>query len=283
MMLAPVAAGVIPINLFFAKSALNTLISDQLELRIDGPLHFQAHGAESRLTLFPGRDVALIEALFDRQTRDQLNVQLDVSGQRMTTQEFALQELHLSLSGYAMRGRLRAAQGNVSLSDLHINVENLRRVLRRISLTVFSVFDMLMMILLYLSLKVAEVSLSESGHLVPWWLTPHSDDDVLILIPALIDLQITAPDVKTAGRVDQYVTSAGSATLYLEMYDSVSGEILARLIDRRNMQNYGAARWANSVTNRADATRMFRRWASLLRQAMDEQRADASLPPIQSK
>ena len=30
-----------------------------------------------------------------------------------------------------------------------------------------------MMILLYFSLKVADVPLSESGHLVPWWLTPH--------------------------------------------------------------------------------------------------------------
>ena len=30
------------------------------------------------------------------------------------------------------------------------------------------------MILLYFSLKVADVSLSESGHLVPWWLTSHT-------------------------------------------------------------------------------------------------------------
>ena len=29
------------------------------------------------------------------------------------------------------------------------------------------------MILLYISLKVADVSLSESGHLVPWCLTSH--------------------------------------------------------------------------------------------------------------
>jgi hypothetical protein len=35
------------------------------------------------------------------------------------------------------------------------------------------VFDMLMVILLCFSLKVADVSLSESGHLVPWWLTSH--------------------------------------------------------------------------------------------------------------
>jgi len=47
-------------------------------------------------------------------------------------------------------------------------------------LTVFSVFDMLMVILLCFSLKVADVSLSESGHLVPWWLTSHTtrSDDV---------------------------------------------------------------------------------------------------------
>jgi len=32
---------------------------------------------------------------------------------------------------------------------------------------------MLMVILLCFSLKVADVSLSESGHLVPWWLASH--------------------------------------------------------------------------------------------------------------
>jgi len=41
-------------------------------------------------------------------------------------------------------------------------------------LTVFSVFDMLMMMLLYFSLKVAEVSLSKSSHLVPSWLTGYT-------------------------------------------------------------------------------------------------------------
>ena len=34
---------------------------------------------------------------------------------------------------------------------------------------------MLILILLYFSLKVAELSLSESGHLVPSWLTPHRE------------------------------------------------------------------------------------------------------------
>jgi hypothetical protein len=107
-------------------------------------------------------------------------------------------------------------------------------------------------------------------------------DSVMILRPALIDLQITAPDVAVAGRVEQYVASAGAATLYLEMYDSVSGEILARLVDRRRARDYGVARWANSVTNRAEADRMFKRWAAQLRKAMDEVRAEAGLPPVKS-
>ena len=107
-----------------------------------------------------------------------------------------------------------------------------------------------------------------------------ADDSVLILRPALIDLVITAPDIPVAGRVTQYVASAGSATLFLEMYDSVSGEILARVVDRRNMQDYGHARWANSVTNRQDAQRMFRRWAQLLRTGLDETRAEAGQPSM---
>ena len=108
----------------------------------------------------------------------------------------------------------------------------------------------------------------------------QSGDKVMILRPALIDLEITAPDIPTAGRVTNYVASAGAATIYLELYDSVSGEILARLVDRRSMQDYGHARWANSVSNRADAARMFKRWASLLRHGMDEQRKEAGLAPI---
>ncbi len=109
-----------------------------------------------------------------------------------------------------------------------------------------------------------------------------ADDKVMILRPALIDLEITAPDIPVAGRVTNYVASAGAATLYLELFDSVSGEILARLVDRRAMQDYGTARWANSVSNRADANRMFRRWAKKLRLAMDEQRTKAGLEPVKS-
>ena len=120
----------------------------------------------------------------------------------------------------------------------------------------------------------------ELDEVVGYKFVDESGDKVMILRPALIDLEITAPDIPVAGRVTNYVASAGAATIFLELYDSVSGEILARIVDRRRMQDYGVARWANSVTNRADAARMFKRWASLLRQGMDEQRKEAELEPI---
>jgi hypothetical protein len=100
-------------------------------------------------------------------------------------------------------------------------------------------------------------------------LVDKPDDDVLIFRPAIIDLDITAPDIPVAGRVTNYVASAGEATLYLELFDSVSGEILMRIVDRKAMRNYGYARWANSVTNRQDARKLFKGWAGMLREGMD--------------
>ena len=97
---------------------------------------------------------------------------------------------------------------------------------------------------------------------------------MLILRPALIDLDITAPDIPVAGRVTNYVASAGAATLYIELYDSVSGEILARIIDRKRMRDYGYMQWSTSVSNRAEARRMLKRWASMLREGLDQVQAE---------
>jgi hypothetical protein len=98
----------------------------------------------------------------------------------------------------------------------------------------------------------------------------EAGDDVLIIRPAIIDLDITAPDIPVAGRTTTYVASAGAATLYLELFDSVSGEILARVIDRKAMRNYGNMQWSNSVTNRQEGKRLFIRWANMLREGLDE-------------
>jgi len=94
--------------------------------------------------------------------------------------------------------------------------------------------------------------------------------DALLIRPAIIDLVVNAPDTKSASRSYAFVNSAGAATLYIELYDSVSGEILARAIDRKADHNYITMQWATRASNRSDAKRILRKWAGWLRERMDE-------------
>ena len=96
------------------------------------------------------------------------------------------------------------------------------------------------------------------------------DTDVLLLRPAIIDLDVTAPDLDTPGRSFTFGSTAGAATLYLELYDSVSSEILARVVDRKAATSGHFMRWSNKVANRVEAERILSRWAGLLRARLDE-------------
>jgi hypothetical protein len=95
-------------------------------------------------------------------------------------------------------------------------------------------------------------------------------EGVLLIRPAIIDLEATAPDVQSAGRSTTFVDSAGTATLFIELYDSVSGEILARAIDRKADRSHGRMEWSTGTSNRVNAKRILRTWAGWLRERMDE-------------
>ncbi len=98
-----------------------------------------------------------------------------------------------------------------------------------------------------------------------------ADYDVLLLRPAIIDLDINAPDRPTAGRSRTFTASAGAATLFIELFDSVNGTIIGRAIDRQAARRAGGRMsWSNGVTNMAEARRMFRGWADVLRDFLDQ-------------
>ena len=98
----------------------------------------------------------------------------------------------------------------------------------------------------------------------------EAGDDVLLIRPAIIDLDVTAPDTRAPGRTRTFTASSGAATLYMEIFDSVSGDILGRAADRQVVrQTGGRLTWSNSVTNQAEARRMFGRWADRFRKFMD--------------
>ena len=102
-------------------------------------------------------------------------------------------------------------------------------------------------------------------------LTESIGADVMILVPRIVDLDIAAPDTRNnPGMTTSYVDSAGRMTLILEIYDSQSGDLVAKASNRQDAPRYGYARWANSVSNTAEARRMLQRWATMLIERLDE-------------
>jgi hypothetical protein len=99
----------------------------------------------------------------------------------------------------------------------------------------------------------------------------EADYDVLLLRPAIIDLDITAPDIARAGRSQTFSASGGAATLYIELFDSVNGTIIGRAADRQATRRAGGTiSWSNRVTNTAEARRMFGGWADQLRTFLEQ-------------
>jgi len=99
--------------------------------------------------------------------------------------------------------------------------------------------------------------------------------DVLVLRPAIINLRVTAPDLMTPGISATVVSSAGSATLYLELWDSVSNTLLARAMNAQADQGFGGE-VANSVTNTQAADFILKGWADNLRKHLEAARASTS-------
>lgn len=97
-------------------------------------------------------------------------------------------------------------------------------------------------------------------------------EDVLIVKPAIIDLDVNAPDIMSAGRTNTFASSAGSMTLYLELFDSETDALLAKALDAKADRNTGFMHWQTGPANRQAAKRMMKPWAEALRNALDRAR-----------
>ncbi len=98
-------------------------------------------------------------------------------------------------------------------------------------------------------------------------------EHVLVLHPAIINLDINAPEVRSTSMSYSYTTSAGEMTLLIELSDATTGETLARAMDKWRDRDDTYLEWTSSVTNRANANRILKRWAKKLREGLDEARA----------
>ena len=99
--------------------------------------------------------------------------------------------------------------------------------------------------------------------------------DVLEVKPSIINLDVYAPDPDnlSSAWTQTYTRGSGEATLILELYDSISNQLLARAIDRKVDSESNFSRIPRTqATNVADARYAFSNWASLLVKGLDEAR-----------
>lgn len=119
-----------------------------------------------------------------------------------------------------------------------------------------------------------EVFREELGGNGGYVLTEQSGENVLRITPHIEDLDLYAPDPRSApGMQRSYAESMGRMTLRLDLYDSVTGDLIATASENREAPRRGYLQWSNSVTNTKEARLMFEGWAKRLRERLDEARA----------
>jgi len=108
-------------------------------------------------------------------------------------------------------------------------------------------------------------------------LSVESAEDVMRITPRIVDLDVYAPDTRSSpGRTMSYTEQAGRMTLQLDIFDSVTGDMIAKTSDRQEAPRRGYMQWTTSVTNRAEARRMIERWAREFRERLDQARASGT-------
>ncbi len=103
----------------------------------------------------------------------------------------------------------------------------------------------------------------------PYKVVTEPGADVLRLQIGITDLYVNAPDTMTPGRSRTYTLSAGEMTLVGELMDSESGQVISRVIDRREARNTGTMQLTNSVVNAQEARTIASSWARILRNRLD--------------
>ena len=124
-----------------------------------------------------------------------------------------------------------------------------------------------------LFMEVFTRELTENGY----QMVEEAGPDVLLVVPAIVNLDVVAPDIPTSTNTRAYSTKAGEMTLNLELYDSLTNDKIAKATDRKRDYDRGYAEWRTSVNNTAVARRMMTTWAQALTSALNEAR-DSTKP-----
>jgi hypothetical protein len=97
-------------------------------------------------------------------------------------------------------------------------------------------------------------------------------EDVLIVFPAITDLNVTSPHTPGTRGTRSAIASVGSMSLNMELIDSITGDRLVRVFDNKFDRTRVQPGVPNKTRNEAAARDMLGQWAVQLRMALDEAR-----------
>jgi hypothetical protein len=100
-------------------------------------------------------------------------------------------------------------------------------------------------------------------------LTTDDAPDVLRLSVAVLDLAVDAPHPKRSGTEPVYVLDAERLVLTLELRDSVTGQLLARVVDMKQGANVEPWMFSGSPSESPPVAEALAKWAEALRAGLD--------------
>jgi hypothetical protein len=93
--------------------------------------------------------------------------------------------------------------------------------------------------------------------------------DVLRAKARIVDLYVNAPDTASTSVTRTYTLSTGEMTLLGELFDSETGQVVARVLDRTESRGTGRFMLTNSVVNDMESRLTASTWAKILRTRLD--------------
>lgn len=100
--------------------------------------------------------------------------------------------------------------------------------------------------------------------------------DTLIIRPAIVDLNITSPDTPRGGTTRNITQSAGDMTLYLELRDSITGDLLVKAMDFQFDRSNITPHMMDRSRNERAARQLLSNWAQVLVKGLKEAQVSTS-------
>ena len=108
--------------------------------------------------------------------------------------------------------------------------------------------------------------LARGGYVI----TDSNGDDVLIVQAALANLYVNGPQASNSDLARAQTMTTGRVSVVMQLSDSVTQQLLARVVDTQYGDERGNLSWSSAVADSDEARRIIDGWAYALRLGLDK-------------